>query len=156
MNERHVFVAHGDIAQMSADAVAYSTSVVAFERWHGDLFSAFDLNFADFKAKFQESRKTQAAGRRYFDLGESFWLPLSEEGWQPTEAEKGGKPYGIVIVAAGGKTKAGEPPVEVAVRKAIAEAARQLEALFPPDTFPDRRFLLALPAFRLEIGRAHV
>ena len=152
MNERHVFVAHGDIAQMSADAVAYSTSVVAFERWHGDLFSAFDLNFADFKAKFQESRKTQAAGRRYFDLGESFWLPLSEEGWQPTEAEKGGKPYGIVIVAAGGKTKAGEPPVEVAVRKAIAEAARQLEALFPPDTFPDRRFLLALPAFRLGKG----
>ena len=152
MSERHVFVAHGDIAQMSADAVAYSTSVATYERWPGDLFSAFDQNFADFKAKFQEARKAQAAGRRYYDLGESFWLPLVEEGWKPAEPEKGARPYGIVIVAAGGRTDAGEPPVEVVVQKAIAEAARQLEALFPPDTFPDRRFLLALPAFRLGKG----
>ncbi len=80
----HIFVANGDIAQLTAHAVAYSTSTAL--AGDGSLYPAFARHFPDFA-------KLYAALRR---LSEAFWLPLSGGrcprghrrgrcgGWQPS------------------------------------------------------------------------
>jgi hypothetical protein len=127
----HVFIAPGDITQLSADAVAYSASNT-FGR-DGNLYSSFEANVPGFAPWYDWLRKSQ---KLPCPLGSTFWLPL----------DPGRKPRGVVVVVA-----AGGPPVEdkagLAVRSALTEAVCNLRAQGHAG-----RLLVGLPAFR--VGKA--
>jgi hypothetical protein len=127
----HIFVAHGDLAQLTADALAYSTSTGL--RPDGHLYPAFARHVPGFPALY-------AALPRPCRLGDAFWLPLPG----------GGPPRGVVVVAAagGGRGASREEKAQQAVRGALETAITQLRQL----SSGPRRLLVALPAFRQGMG----
>ncbi|MGL4555266.1 MAG: hypothetical protein ACRC33_29215, partial [Gemmataceae bacterium] len=78
----HVFIAHGDITQLAADAVAFSTSKSLYAV--GDLYSSFEANVPGFPEAFG------ALGRNGDErpTGTTYWLPLER--------------HSVVVVAATG------------------------------------------------------
>ena len=143
-----IFIVHGDITQITADAIAYSTSIVVSKDIEGKMRLAFDKHLPGVTAHWGERRAKEGKGRRYFDFGESFWIPL----------ESGHAPYGVVVVAAGGRhtPMPAEPPEFLAVIGAVSEAVRNLRELQrelqnDPQQEP-KRLLVALPAFRVGTG----
>jgi hypothetical protein len=126
----HIFVANGDLTQLTADAIAYSTSTEL--RGDGNLYPAFARHVPDFPALY-------AALPRPCELGDCFWLPLP--GSRP--------PRGVVVVAAaGGGSLPREGKARLAVRNALDTAVGQLRQLLPEP----RRLLVALPTFRQGMG----
>src|SRR6516225_6366856 len=95
----HIFVANGDLTQLTAHAVAYSTST-ALQR-DGNLYAAFARRFPDFARHY-------AGLRGPCGLGDSFWLPLPGDG----------SPRGVVVVAAagGGRSASREDKARLAVQ----------------------------------------
>jgi hypothetical protein len=127
----HIFVANGDLTQLTAHALAYSTSTGL----HGDgnLYPAFARHVPHFPALYD-------ALPRPCDLGDSFWLPLP--GNRP--------PHGVVVVAAAGGSRAAprEDKARLAVRNALEMSIDQLRQVCPER----QRLLIALPTFRLGMG----
>jgi O-acetyl-ADP-ribose deacetylase (regulator of RNase III) len=127
-----VFVAPGDLTQLSADALAYSASNTLGR--DGNLYSAFEANvpaFAPWYAGLRRSRPGPCA------IGDTFWLPLGAE--RP--------PYGLVVVAAAGGPRTAEDKAALAVRAALTEAVRRLR-----EAGRGGRLLVALPTFRVGLG----
>ncbi len=126
-----IFVANGDITQLSADALAYSSSI--FLTRDGNLYPAFARHVPGF-AELYEALPPACA------IGDAFWLPLSGEG----------QPRGVVVVAAagGGRSLSPEEKGRRAVRGALTTAIDELRQSLPEP----RRLLIALPTFRLGMG----
>lgn len=127
--EGHLFIAHGDLTQLTADAIAFSSSRSLAAS--GDLYSSFVANVPDFAEGLEQVRAR--VGR--LDLGATEWMPL-----------KSGKPAGVVITVATHREATPRDAGTVArnaVRRAVAELRRAGKT---------GRLLIALPAFRLGMG----
>jgi hypothetical protein len=129
--EGHIFVANGDLTQLTAHALAYSTSTGL--QGDGNLYPAFARHVPEFPALY-------AALPRPGRLGDAFWLPLP--GDRP--------PYGVVVVVAAGgsRTVSREDKARVAVRSALETAIARLRTFRPEP----ERLLIALPTFRHGMG----
>jgi O-acetyl-ADP-ribose deacetylase (regulator of RNase III) len=130
----HIFIAPGDITQLSADAIAFSASTYLGR--DGNLCSSFEANVPGFSQWYAELHLSQTIP---VELGSTYWMPLSADR----------KPHGVVVVVStgGGDT---EDKAGLAVRRAIAEAAGRLRESGRTD-----RLLIALPAFRVGRGGDH-
>src|SRR5262249_5364722 len=106
----HVFVALGDITQLSADAVAFSASN-ALGR-DGNLYPPFEANGPGV-ARWSAGRPRRPGALP--PVGTTFWLALGGER----------RPHGVVVVVATGKGLV-EDKGGLAVRSALAEAVRRL------------------------------
>ena len=141
-----IFIVHGDITQITADAIAYPTSIATWRDIPGEMLSAFDKHYPGVTAQWEAMRAQEAAetNRRHFDYGESFWIPLDEEH----------APHGVVVVATGGTHEAirEEHAERLTVIGAVREAVRQLRAREERLGKPSARLLVALPAFRIGRG----
>lgn len=141
-----IFVVHGDITQITADAIAYPVSLLTGDDFPGELTSAFNKHYPEVIPKWNALRMQTAAKRKLFcfNYGDAFWIPLDE-----THA-----PYGAVVVASGG-THPLTPKAEAErriVRGAVREAVQQLRARQRRLEQPPGRLLIALPAFRIGAG----
>jgi hypothetical protein len=129
----HVFVAPGDLTQLSAHALAYSASN-ALGR-DGNLYSAFEANVPGFSTWYDGLRR----GRQELaEVGETFWLPLRRDR----------APHGLVVVVSTGGPRTPDDKAGIAVRAALTEAVRRLRE----EVKPEGRLLVALPTFRLGKG----
>jgi hypothetical protein len=128
----HVFVAPGDLTQLSADAVAYSASNMLSR--NGSLVSAFEAHVPGFR-DFLWTRRPSFA--KPLDVGTALWMPLPG----------GRRPFGVVVVVSTGRDAAPDEAAERAVRSALTEAVRQLRAAGHAG-----RLLVALPTFRVGLG----
>jgi hypothetical protein len=129
----HVFVAPGDLTQLSAHALAYSASN-ALGR-DGNLYSAFEANVPGFATWYDGLRR---ARKGPCEVGDTFWMPLGRER----------APHGLVVVASTGGPRTPEDKAGLAVRAALTEAVRRLRE----EVRLEGRLLVALPAFRLGKG----
>src|SRR5262245_46704930 len=130
----HIFVAPGDITQVSADAIAFSSSN-AFSR-DGNLCSSFEAHVPGFADFFRGLRHSQTLP---CPVGSTFWMPLAGRA----------RPHGLVVVVATGGD-AVEDKAGLAARNALTAAGEQLRAAGHA-----RRLLVALPAFRVGRGGDH-
>ena len=141
-----IFIVHGDITQITADAIAYPTSIATWKDIPGELTPAFDKHYPGVTAQWEAMRaqKAEETTRPHFDYGESFWIPLGEEH----------APYGVVVVAAGGKHSV--TPQDQAERQAVIgavrEAARRLREREQHLGKTPERLLIALPGLRIGRG----
>lgn len=69
-SQGEIFVVHGDIPQITADAIAYSTSIVIDEDIEGIMRSAFDKHLPGVTAQWVELRAKEGKGRKHSDFGE--------------------------------------------------------------------------------------
>ena len=131
--KNHLFVAPGDITQLSAHAVAFSAS--SYLSPGGHLYPAFEAHFPAFAPWYEKLRDDQARERR---VGDAFWMTLD-----PKQ-----KPHGIVVVVSTGGDATEEDKAALAVRAALDEAVRRLR----DELGVKGRLLVALPTFRLGGG----
>lgn len=178
MDHGPIFVAHGDITALTADALVISLRV---ERL-GELSPAFEQRFGPlgFQDRYMRARQEHAATNAQKRTGRAFWVPLCDAD-QVTEWELGPEPhsdgrrpppkppFGIVPVQVFDLHE-DEPPTknsaafkEVvwdtnhpayrAAAGAVRTAAAALEELRPLlGQSPQHRFLIALPALRMGGG----
>lgn len=130
----HIFIVHGDITQLAADAIAYSTSTALDTTGH--LYSSFKKHLPEFIRRY----RAEARGHRPCEVGDTLWVELPERH----------RPRGVVVVAATGHT---DYPYEevpgLVVERAIARA---VEGLQQRGRKENERLLVALPAFRMGAG----
>jgi hypothetical protein len=131
----HLFIACGDLTDLVADAIAYSTSTHLGGSGH--LTTAFERCVPGFAA-ILDAVRAQSGGS--VKPGQAFWRRLSGDGIQPR---------GVVVVAAtgGGSSSSDEARdvgARLAVRNAVAAAVDGIRTDFPEVKRP----LIALPAFR--------
>jgi hypothetical protein len=129
----HLFIAPGDITQLSAHAIAYSASN-ALGR-DGNLYSAFAANVPGFVAWYDRQRPKSG---RLHEVGDTFWMPL----------DISSRPHGVVAVVSTGGPQTIEDKAALAVRAALTTAERELRAVLG-DT---EHLLIALPTFRMGKG----
>jgi hypothetical protein len=128
----HIFIAPGDITQLSADAIAFSASNSLGA--DGNLYSSFEAHVEGFAEFLGELRRSQELP---CPVGSTFWMPSR----QPR------KPHGVVVVVSTGRQAPVEDKAGLAVRNALTTAAARLR-----DAGHARRLLIALPAFRVGKG----
>ncbi|HEY7424647.1 MAG TPA: SIR2 family protein [Gemmataceae bacterium] len=129
----HLFIAPGDLTQLSAHAIAYSASNAL--GCDGNLYSAFAANvpgFADWYARLPRGPK------QLHEVGDAFWMPLNT----------GRMPHGVVTVVSTGGSATTEDKAAIAVRSALATAVRELRAARDET----EHLLIALPTFRVGKG----
>jgi hypothetical protein len=131
--EGQVFIAPGDLTQIAADAIAYSTSTGL--GGFGAMYPSFSRQVPGFADWFAELGRRHESECR---IGETFWMPLSPEA----------APFGVVVVVATGGPATAEDKAAIAVRAALEEAVGRLRG----DLGRRERLLIALPAFRLGWG----
>jgi hypothetical protein len=129
----HLFLAQGDVTQVTADAAAYSTSTYLGR--DGNLCSSFEANLPGFKEAFS---RLMAEAPRPVEIGASHWLPLRDDGLR-----------GVVVVASTGRGEGQDKP-GLAVRNALRCAVDNLRV-----AGVTRRVLIALPGFRVGQGGDH-
>jgi hypothetical protein len=128
----HLFIAPGDITQLSADAVAFSASS-ALSR-DGNLYSSFQANVPGFAEWYAGLSRRQG---RFTPPGTAFWMPL--------HADR--RPHGVAVAVSTGGRATSEDKAALAVRAALHTAVEQLRA-----EGRGGRLLVALPAFRVGGG----
>jgi hypothetical protein len=119
-----VFLAQGDITQLAADAVAFSSSRAL--HGSGDLYGSFVTHVPGFADAYAELSALNILA----ETGETFWLALPR--------------HRVVVVAATGHIA---DAAALVVRNAICRAVHELRA-----SGATQRLLIALPAFRLGGG----
>lgn len=129
----HLFIAAGDLTQLSADALAYSADHLLAR--DGNLYSAFAANVPGFAEWFDRQRPQQ--GQQH-NIGDTFWMPLNHER----------KPRGVVAVVSAGGGQTSEDKAAIAVRAALTTAVRELRAVHGSA----EHLLVALPTFRMGKG----
>src|SRR5690348_5616108 len=120
-----IFIAQGDITQLAADAIVYST-----DPWisgTGKLHSAFRARFPDFDACLDELWRGPADRK----AGDTFWIPLSSDR----------RPRGVIVVVATGMG------TDISARAAVTGAIERAHRELARAVLPGRR-LVALPAIR--------
>src|SRR5262249_31780969 len=129
----HLFIAPGDITQLSADAIAYSGN--SHLGRDGNLYSAFEANVPGFAAWYDGLRREH--GRRC-EVGDAFWLTL----------DPACRPHGLVLVVSAGGSRAAPDGAGRAVRVALSTAVQRLRG----ELGRPGRLLIALPTFRVGQG----
>lgn len=70
----HLFVVHGDIAQLAADALVYPTDLYGRP---GHLHKAFCRHIPGFEAAYAQGlREEGLLDRRRLFAGDTFWVPI--------------------------------------------------------------------------------
>ncbi|MBY0229359.1 MAG: SIR2 family protein [Gemmataceae bacterium] len=133
MPDGHVFIAHGDITRLAADAIGYSASSILGR--DGSLCSSFEANVPGFADAYPALRRSLAVP---VAVGSSYWLPLE------------GRPAGVAVAVSTGRAGEDVDKPGAAVRAALAEAVKHLR-----EARPTGNLLVALPAFRLGRGGDH-
>jgi hypothetical protein len=131
--EGHLFIAPGDITQLSAHAIAYSASNSLGR--DGNLYSAFAANVPGFVEWYDRQRPKSGQLR---EVGDTFWMPLAD----------GTLPRGVVAVVSTGGPQTIEDKAALAVRAALTTALRELRAILGDK----EHVLIALPTFRMGKG----
>ncbi len=127
-----IFIVQGDITQLAADVVAYSTST-AFDT-SGHLHSSFKKNLPEFVRRY----RAEARPHGPCEVGATLWIDMP-----------GDKPRGVVAVAATGRTDCPYEEVPaLVVERTLARVAQELPRLGDGTA----RRLIALPAFRMGAG----
>jgi hypothetical protein len=126
----HLFIAPGDLTQLSADAIAYSASNSLGR--DGNLYSAFASNVPGFADWYDLQRPRHGQLR---EVGDTFWMPL----------DQGRKPHGVVTVVSTGGGQTSEDKAALAVRVALTTALRELRSV----SSESDHLLIALPTFRM-------
>jgi O-acetyl-ADP-ribose deacetylase (regulator of RNase III) len=129
----HLFVAPGDITQLSADAIAYSAN--SHLGRDGNLYSAFQANVPAFAGWYDGLCREH--GRRC-GVGDAFWLTL----------DPARRPHGLVLVVSTGGSSAVPDRAGRAVRAALTTAVQRLRE----ELGRTGRLLIALPTFRVGQG----
>ena len=89
-----LFAAHGDVSQLSVDALVYSTDQSGHE---GYLYAAFCRHVPDFQAAYTQALRMEGLSERYKLLpGETFWVLLSLEGRNVGRTLKGVVVVGMI------------------------------------------------------------
>ena len=129
--DNHLFVAPGDLTQLSAHAIAYSAS--NYLGRDGNLFSSFRAHVPGFAPWYIELARREAPR---CTVGDTFWLEL----------DRRHRPHGVVVVVSTGR---GDVPDKAgaAVRASFTTAVERLRAMGH-----NERLLIALPAFRVGMG----
>src|SRR6185437_7419661 len=99
----HLFIAPGDLTQVSAHAIAYSASNTLGR--DGNLYSAFAANVPGFASWYDRLGPRQGQSH---EVGDAFWLPL----------ETSQMPRGVVAVVSTGGPATSEDKAAIAVRAA--------------------------------------
>jgi hypothetical protein len=128
----HLFIAPGDLTQLSAHAIAYSAS--SYLTRDGNLYASFRDHVPAFPPWLDELRREHGESCA---IGDTFWLPLNPDR----------RPHGVVLVVSTGGD-ATEDKAALAVRSALTTAVRRLRE----DPRRTDRLLIALPAFRVGLG----
>lgn len=125
----HVFIAPGDITQLAAHAIVYSSSTQL--GGFGAMYPSFRDNIPGFAAWFADLAASRDAECR---VGSAFWLPFRPEA----------RPHGVLAVVATGGPAIEEDKASIAVRVAIDAAGmagpRRRRRCPPPTStrlFPD-------------------
>jgi hypothetical protein len=129
-----IFIAPGDITQLAADVIAYSTSTGLDTS--GLLYSSFKKNLPEFIKRY----RAEARRHRPCTVGDTLWIDLPGAN----------RPRGVVVVAATGRSD--HPHEELpglVVASAIRRATEELRRLAGDNK---ERRLIALPAFRMGAG----
>ena len=129
----HVFIAPGDITQLAAHAIVYSSSTQL--GGFGAMYPSFRENVPGFADWFAGLAVPPDEG---CPVGSTFWMPLRPEA----------RPHGVLVVVAAGGPATEEDKASVAVRAAIDGAVPRLREVVGRDD----RLLIAMPAFRLGMG----
>jgi hypothetical protein len=133
----HIFIVQGDITQLAADAIAYSTSTALDTS--GLLFSSFKKNLPEFVKRY----RVEARLHRPCAVGHTLWIELPG----------GQKPRGVVVAAATGRSGVANLDVPaLIVEKAILCAVEALQHGGSSAASSAERPLIALPAFRMGWG----
>ena len=136
MNEQ-IFIVHGDVTQLAADALVYPTSLYGGP---GHLFAAFERNLPAFPKAYREAMRGAGVSDRQRPLlpGDAVWVPL------PQAKAAGGKhPQGVAVVGVIGKDVSPAEKSRRAVTAAIQTAAHNL------GRGSGRRRLIAIPGLRM-------
>jgi len=123
-----IYITQGDLTQLAAHAVVFSTSPEM--RGTGLLQSAFAAQVPGFSERFAKLRRDHGGKAT---TGDAYWLPLGEP------LRRGA----VIVVSTGQGPEGGAAAVRNAIKKACEE-------LGPPAK--NGRWLIALPAFRFGMG----
>lgn len=134
----HLYIIPGDVSQLSADVLVYSTDMYGRP---GHMHEAFCRHIPGFEAAYAQAR--QDAGltdhRRRLSAGETFWVPFlrgaSVKKWEL---------QGVAVVCVIERDLPHETLNQKIVTAAIDEAARHLRS--NPD---GKRWLVAIPGLRM-------
>src|SRR5437879_3931706 len=126
MGRNRIYVAHGDLTQLQADAVAYSTNAELDDT--GNMFPAFERHLRGFAAQYRAA----AARNGHAAAGDTFWLPLDTQ-----------RPRGVVVVVALQNGSDVRELSRLAVRAAIERAVTELRGTLGAQP----HLLIALPTF---------
>ncbi len=130
----HIFIAHGDITQIAASAIAYSTSG-AFDG-SGRLYTAFRDNVPGFTAGYKALRQLKERP----SVGDAFWIPMVADP----------QLRGVVAVVTVGRGRSLPDKTTTSVRSAICTAVKHLRT-----KSGQARLLIALPTFHAGVGGGH-
>src|SRR5947209_2138223 len=98
------YVTQGDITQLAADAIVYSTSTAIGGT--GKIHSAFSGHVPDFEERLERIRQQHPEPRK---VGDAYWMPLSPDR----------KPHGIVVAVVTGDGQDREAAARAAVLGAV-------------------------------------
>jgi O-acetyl-ADP-ribose deacetylase (regulator of RNase III) len=131
----HVFVVHGDITRLAADAIAYSTDRSLSVG--GQLTFAFDENVPSFRDQYRLLSRTVGPSKPA--PGSAYWISIDDKK----------RPHGVIVTVATGFKIPREERAASAVRGALACAADNLAKLGIA-----KPWLITLPAFLTGDGGA--
>ena len=132
-----LFVAHGDVSQISADALVYPTDQLGQP---GHLWAAFCRHVPGFKAAYAQALRYKGIPeKRRLLAGETFWVPLPLGNQHRDRA-----PRGVVVVGVLGRNLIRGTLNREIVIAAIKTAASRLEP-----AADGRRLLVAMPGLRM-------
>lgn len=129
-----LFVAHGDVSQISADALVYSTDLYGRP---GHLWAAFCRHVSGFEAAYTRALQSKgiSSGRRLF-AGETLWVPLP-----PDKQNEGRALQGVVVIGVIGRDRA--------LNRKIVMAAIEAAAYHLKSASDGGRLLVAIPGLRM-------
>jgi len=129
-----LFVVHGDVSQLSADALVYSTDLYGRP---GHLHAAFCLHVPGFQAAYAQALRSKgiSSGRRLF-AGETLWVPLP-----PDEQNRGRALQGVVVGGVIGR--------DITLNRKIVTAAIKAAAHHLEPASDGGRLLVAMPGLRM-------
>ena len=129
-----LYVAHGDVSQLSADVLVYSTDQSGQP---GHLYRAFCLHVPGFEVAYKEACQREGlSGGRWLLPGETFWVLLPFDKQSAVRA-----PQGVVVVGVIGRDESWGALNQKIVKASVETAAQYLQG-----SPRGGRWLVAIPA----------
>ena len=136
----HLYIVHGDVSQLSADALVYSTN----QNGHrGHMHEAFRQHIPGFEEAYAQALQREGlSGGRALSAGETLWVPLARY-----EQNAGRWLQGVVVVGVIGHDMALNGKI---VTAAVETATRNLQP-----SRDGQRLLVAIPGLRMGAALAN-